>query len=106
MNLSITEYNILEYNSLVLHVSRLYTSKIGIAAEKLLFLDYFVIMPWPIINFEKIAYFQEIYYLGHLYEPDTVPLFILIKSVFFSWEPYLLWYSVEERKFLWMRTPN
>ena len=59
------------------------SSNTGIAAEKHLFLDYFVVMPWPIVNFDNIAYFREIYYLGHLYEPDTVPVMILFKSIFF-----------------------
>lgn len=59
------------------------SSVTGIAVGKLLLLDYFVFMPWPITNLMRIAYFQEIHYLGNIYEPDTVPLMILSHSIFF-----------------------
>ncbi len=64
------------------HFFTVMSAETGIPVEKLLLLDYFLYLPWPVINRSRVAYFFETGYPREL-QPDKVPITILFNSLYF-----------------------
>ena len=64
------------------HFFTVMSAETGIGVEKLLLLDYFLFLPWPVTNLSRVDYFFETGYPREL-QPDKVPMFILFHSLYF-----------------------